>query len=109
MAPTEGTQMPVAQEIEIQETEADRVVRWRAQELERAGYDPEAAAQLAERNDVDLHRAIERVEPGSAHRHRQCRAAAHPPVRADAARRDPRVRLADVAPLEGDGRRPRPR
>jgi hypothetical protein len=58
------TEMTVAPEIQIEETEADRVVRWRAQELERAGYDTEAAAQLAERNDVDLHRAIELVELG---------------------------------------------
>jgi hypothetical protein len=56
--------MTVAEEIQIAETEADRVVRWRAQELERAGYDPGAAAQLAERNDVDLHRAIELIELG---------------------------------------------
>jgi len=45
-------------------TEQELVERWRAQELERAGYDPEAVAQLAERNDVDLHRAIELVELG---------------------------------------------
>jgi hypothetical protein len=56
--------MTVAEEIQIAETEADRVVRWRAQELERAGYDPGAAAQLAARNDVDLHRAIELIELG---------------------------------------------
>jgi hypothetical protein len=53
-----------AAEIQLQETEADRVVRWRAQELERAGYAPAAAAELAERNDVDLHRAIELLESG---------------------------------------------
>ena len=46
------------------DTELERVQAWRAQELERAGYDTEAAAQLAERNDVDLHRAIELVELG---------------------------------------------
>ena len=50
--------------IEITETEAERVVRWRAQELERAGYGTTAAAELAERNDVDLHRAIELLELG---------------------------------------------
>jgi hypothetical protein len=53
-----------AAEIQLQETEADRVVRWRAQELERAGFAPAAAAELAERNDVDLHRAIELLESG---------------------------------------------
>ena len=56
--------MTTAAEIQITETEADRVVRWRAQELERAGYGPAAAAELAERNDVDLHRATELLESG---------------------------------------------
>ena len=50
-----------------------------------------------------------RVDPLAAQRHRQRRAAAHPPVRADAARRDPRLRLADDASLEARGRRPRSR
>jgi hypothetical protein len=56
--------MTTAAEIQITETEADRVVRWRAEELERAGYDPTSAAELAARNDVDLHRAIELLELG---------------------------------------------
>ena len=46
------------------ETENDRVVRWRAEALERAGYDAETAATLAGRPDVDLHRAIELLEQG---------------------------------------------
>ena len=53
-----------AAQIQIEETEAERVIRWRAQELERAGYDADAAAELAARNDVDLHRAIELLELG---------------------------------------------
>jgi hypothetical protein len=48
----------------LEETEAGRVVRWRAQELERAGYDAGFAAELAERNDVDLHRAVALLESG---------------------------------------------
>jgi hypothetical protein len=56
--------MTAAAQIPIEETEADRVVRWRAQELERAGYDPAAATELAARNDVDLHRAIELLDAG---------------------------------------------
>jgi hypothetical protein len=56
--------MTTAAPLPIEETEADRVVRWRAQELERAGYDPAAAAELAARNDVDLHRAIELLDAG---------------------------------------------
>ena len=39
--------------------------------------------------------------PSPAHRRRRRRPAAAPHVRADAARRDPRVRLADRPPLEG--------
>jgi len=53
-----------AAEIQIVETEADRVQRWRAQELERAGYPHDAAVELAGRSDVDLHRAVELVEAG---------------------------------------------
>ena len=55
--------MPAA-EVDIRETELDRINRWRAEELERAGYDRRAAAKLAARHDVDLHRAVELVERG---------------------------------------------
>ena len=52
----------------LPETESERVEQWRAEELERAGYAPRDAAQLAQRFDVDLHRAIELVrERGCAH------------------------------------------
>ena len=53
-----------AAQIQIEETEAERVVRWRAEALERAGFDPDAAAELAARNDVDLHRATRLLESG---------------------------------------------
>ena len=46
-----------AAEIQIVETEAERVQRWRANELERAGYTAEQAAELAGHPEVDLHRA----------------------------------------------------
>ena len=46
------------------ETEGERIQRWRAEELERAGYDPAEAAELAGRPDVDLHRAVELLERG---------------------------------------------
>lgn len=49
---------------EILETEQERVERWRAEELMRAGYDPAAAVDLACRPDVDLHGAIELLERG---------------------------------------------
>ena len=54
-----------AAELEIQvETEAERIERWRADELERAGYDPVNAGELATRQDVDLHLAVGLLERG---------------------------------------------
>jgi hypothetical protein len=49
---------------EIIETELDRVERWRADELMRAGFDPSSAFELAARLDVDLHAATELVDRG---------------------------------------------
>jgi hypothetical protein len=46
------------------ETESERIERWRAEELERAGYDTGAAAELAIRHDVDLHLAVELLTRG---------------------------------------------
>jgi len=49
---------------QLQESEAERVARWRAEELERAGYDLSAAAVLAASAGVDLHLAIDLLERG---------------------------------------------
>jgi uncharacterized protein YfaT (DUF1175 family) len=38
--------------------EIERVEAWRQEELERAGFSPEAANELAQRHDVDLHAAV---------------------------------------------------
>lgn len=46
------------------ESEQERIERWRAAELERAGYEPAAASLLAARNDVDLHYAIDLLRNG---------------------------------------------
>jgi hypothetical protein len=46
------------------ETEGERIQRWRAEELERAGYGPAEAGELAARPDVDLHLAVELLERG---------------------------------------------
>ncbi|MDP9308776.1 MAG: hypothetical protein M3P15_10795 [Actinomycetota bacterium] len=46
------------------DTELDRIVEWRCEELERAGYPVRDAARLAERHDVDLHQAIDLVSQG---------------------------------------------
>jgi hypothetical protein len=56
--------MPTADTTTLRPTEQELVERWRAQELERAGYSPDVAAELAMRGDVDLHRAIELLEKG---------------------------------------------
>jgi hypothetical protein len=54
-----------AAELEIHvETESERIERWRSEELERAGYAPTDAAELAGRFDVDLHLAVELLERG---------------------------------------------
>lgn len=45
-------------------SEVERIERWRHEELERAGYDPESALVLAASHDVDLHEAIELLRRG---------------------------------------------
>ena len=45
-------------------SEDERVVFWRAERLERAGYDGEAVVKLALSRDVDLHLAVELLERG---------------------------------------------
>jgi hypothetical protein len=55
--------MPAA-ELNQTETETEKVARWRAEALERAGYDGASARELATRPEVDLHRAIALVEQG---------------------------------------------
>ena len=47
--------------------ELERVEAWRAEELERAGYSREAAAEIAARHDVDLHRAVDLLRQGCPH------------------------------------------
>ena len=45
-------------------TETERIESWRAEELERAGYEPRAAGRIAVRHDVDLHNAIDLLKRG---------------------------------------------
>jgi hypothetical protein len=56
-----------AAEAGTQNEELERVEAWRAEELERAGYSREAAAQIAARHDVDLHRAVDLLRQGCPH------------------------------------------
>jgi hypothetical protein len=53
-----------ATELHPIETEQERIERWRADMLERAGYSAEHSAELAGRTDVDLHTAIGLIENG---------------------------------------------
>ena len=53
-----------AAEVEIRESELERIEHWRTGELLRAGYDHDAASELAGRLDVDLHTAIDLVRHG---------------------------------------------
>jgi hypothetical protein len=46
------------------ETEAERVERWRTDELLRVGYDFETATVMAADSTIDLHAAIDLVERG---------------------------------------------
>jgi succinylglutamate desuccinylase len=48
----------------VDQTEIERIERWRADELERAGFQPRAAGRLAVRHDVDLHTATDLLERG---------------------------------------------
>jgi hypothetical protein len=45
-------------------TEIERIEQWRAEALERAGYEPHAAAELAARLDIDLHLASDLLAAG---------------------------------------------
>lgn len=51
-------------DIQQPEIESERVVRWRTERLELAGFPPAAALELAERTEIDLHRAIGLLDRG---------------------------------------------
>jgi ABC-type phosphate/phosphonate transport system substrate-binding protein len=55
--------MMTAAETEIRD-EIELVEAWRAEQLEMAGYGAQAAAEIALRQDVDLHVAIDLVSRG---------------------------------------------
>jgi hypothetical protein len=56
--------MNTAAELEIRDETAELVEAWRAEQLEMAGFAAQAAAELAIRNDVDLHVAVGLVKRG---------------------------------------------
>jgi hypothetical protein len=62
--PAEATKMTAAETKLDLETELERIEKWRAEDLERAGYPVRDAARLAARLDVDLHLATDLVAQG---------------------------------------------
>lgn len=56
--------MPAAETDTRDGTEIERIERWRAEALERAGYEPRAATELAARLDIDLHLASDLLAAG---------------------------------------------
>jgi hypothetical protein len=46
------------------DAEAERVLLWREEELERVGYQRDAARDLAERTYIDLHLAMDLLRRG---------------------------------------------
>jgi hypothetical protein len=56
--------MTAAQFEAIDETEAEIILRWRFDELVRAGYDVGMALMLASHVEIDLHDATELVRRG---------------------------------------------
>ena len=56
--------MPAVELERQNQSERDRVVDWRAGELERAGYDARAARAIAEQLEIDLHRATDLLRDG---------------------------------------------
>jgi hypothetical protein len=55
----------IAVELELDlDAEAERVLLWREEELERVGYERSMARELAERTYVDLHFAMDLLRRG---------------------------------------------
>jgi hypothetical protein len=53
-----------AAELDFSTDETELIQAWRVEALERAGYLPSEAAELAMRVDIDLHGAVALVERG---------------------------------------------
>jgi hypothetical protein len=47
-----------------EDTDAGQIMRWRLEELERAGYDQTATLAIAADVDIDLHLAIDLLHRG---------------------------------------------
>lgn len=56
--------MATAANSSARELETEEVIRWRSEELRRAGYSKAAAEKLATRTEVDLHLAARLLAQG---------------------------------------------
>ena len=56
--------MPATETDVVPDSELARVVDWRLRALRRAGYGDEGAQGIAERVEIDLHRAIDLLRSG---------------------------------------------
>jgi hypothetical protein len=59
--------MTAAETIITEQSERERIELWRAQELERAGFRPGDAVELAARFDIDLHETVGLIRSGCPH------------------------------------------
>ena len=48
----------------LDDTEEERIIRWRIEALTRAGYDWPASMMIAVRSDIDLHHASDLLRRG---------------------------------------------
>ena len=51
-------------EFEVEDEDAERIMRWRLEELERAGYEQAGALAIAAETEIDLHFAIDLLRRG---------------------------------------------
>ena len=58
------TEAPKPPDEPAAERKPDKVLEWRREVLERAGYDPPGARLLARRRSIDLHLAVDLLKQG---------------------------------------------
>ena len=59
-----GDEMQTSELERVEDSEVGRVMRWRVEALQRAGYGQRASMELAMRFDVDLHLAVDLLRDG---------------------------------------------
>lgn len=59
-----GTMSVAVEAVLVDETEDERVIRWRLEQLAKVGYSWACAMVIAANRDIDLHGAVELVRRG---------------------------------------------